>query len=630
MHFTRTLYKQIIRHVASVVAAGFLVLNISVYLIGARAIEQQVTAQESFIEQTVEYYPEAIKTPPVSSVVLGWEYKSLDGVLNFNKRFSNSWSMSRYDFATENANIAIIHKTVISAYTKELILINITWLVLTFFILLSSHVALFKPWKLLKQLEIWSDKVTKYQRFKFFIRNEEFALVNTIRHLYQGKLTAEKGGQKADHFIRSQTFVDKTTGLGNRLYFEHRLDAILQEDKVYGAVLLVQFGALDSIREKQGNHVADEFVIQFADIIKVYLDDTAQSVVSRISANDFAILLPFIDGNEVEKVALNILRMSQKIKLPEYVDTATLCHIGADMYGVEDNSFQILAEADMALRAAQLHGPSGWFMYDSGELPASEIKGSVRWRTALQDALDNNLFITFFQPIVDRNGNVLHNEVQTRMLDSKREFIGANVFLPMAKKCGMIQQIDKMQLEFVILQLVQDKLAPVAVKIHSDSWLDRSFCNWLIQFLKRHPDYTQYLILEISEFELFQFAKSLKSTLAAVKRYGVKFLIDQVGLYVVNTSYLDYIDADYVKLHQSIVNQIEERPENQLFIRSLQSVAADKQLELFVSGVESENEWQLVKRLGVTGMQGNYLKHPSQKLRKQQEKLTLDGDNLDL
>ena len=78
------------------------------------------------------------------------------------------------------------------------------------------------------------------------------------------------------------------------------------------------------------------------------------------------------------------------------------------------------------------------------------------------------------------------------------------------------------------------------------------------------------------------------------------------------------------------MNQIEERPENQLFIRSLQSVAADKQLELFVSGVESENEWQIVKRLGVTGMQGNYLKHPSQKLRKQQEKLTLDGDNLDL
>ena len=103
-------------------------------------------------------------------------------------------------------------------------------------------------------------------------------------------------------------------------------------------------------------------------------------------------------------------------------------------------------------------------------------------------------------------------------------------------------------------------------------------------------------------------------------------MVDQVGLYVVDTEYFNHIQIDYLKLHQSIVNHINNRPENQMFIRSLQGVANGKQLTLFAMGVESDAEIATLKRLGVVGMQGHYIKLPETKLSVANVLSRYDGD----
>jgi len=171
-----------------------------------------------------------------------------------------------------------------------------------------------------------------------------------------------------------------------------------------------------------------------------------------------------------------------------------------------------------------------------------------------------------------------------------------------------------------------DEVHPVSVNIHIDSWLNRDFCNWLVKYLKRNQHLANNIIFEVSEFELAHHAKKLSSIFAAVKRFNAKVMVDQVGLYVVDTEYLNHLQVDFLKLHQSIVNHINSRPENQMFIRSLQGVVNNKKLTLFAMGVESDEEIATLKRLGVIGMQGHYIKQPETKLLSASVLDQFDGD----
>ena len=631
IQFTRSIYKLLLKHFIELFVLVLFVLNMSLYFTGKNSLKKEVQAQFAYTALFQDLNKTLAEVPSLSEHILAIRILDDKGYSLATRRYKKSWQSRETSFPFQDKSIAITHRSVLSANIGVWFLINSALIVVFVIVMLLGHYGIYKHWRYLVQLELWAGRYSRNPKFKFYLKTKDYKLINAIRQLNKDRLEAKKGSQKADHYIRSQTFLDSSTSLGNRLYFEHRLESVLQQDdRVYGAVMLINYAALEEIKAQGNNNEMKELLLQFADILKVYVDDTAQSILSRVSATEFALLLPLADGNEIEKIALNILRMSQKIRLPEYVDQNSVCHIGVDMYDQENTSFQIMAEADMALRAAQLHGPSGWFMYDTGELPPSEIKGSVRWRTTIENALNRNLFNLNYQPVIDNKFYIHHHEVLVRMEDGKGEFISAKVFLPMAKKCGLIPEIDKKMLMLVNESIQQHGNSPISVNIHIDSWLNREFCNWLLKFLRENSQLSHLLIFEISEYELAKNAEKLTSIFAAIRRFKVKLMVDQVGLYVLETTYLDHVQLEYLKLHQSIVHRIHEIPENQMFIRSLQSVVAEKKLSVFAMGVESGSEISTLKRMGVDGLQGHYIKRPVAQALVANKEVEIDGDNLDL
>ncbi len=627
MQLTRVLYRGLIRAAVSIFIVLLVLANTSILWLGKISQQNQVESQFRYLEQSPDLFVETSEPKRLTDIVLAWRIEDEGGQVVTGNRFAHSWNMSETQYPYLDGSLIISHQSLLASELKHLVVVNLSLIFIALIGLGVTHQRMFKHWKVLIQLEAWASRFSRNEKFKFFLKTRDYHLVNSIRELNSMRLEAQKGGQKVDHFIRSNTFLDKTTGLGNRLYFEHRLESLLQqEDSPYGAVLIIQYKVLEELRESDGKEAMTDLLQHYAVILKEYLDDTSQSVVSRISATDFAILFPYIDEKEVERVALNILRMSQKVPTPSYVDNSATCHIGADIFDHQDSSFQIMAEADMALRAAQLHGPSGWFMYDSGQLPQSDIKGSVRWRSTIENAISKQKFALLYQAVVQHDMEIHHHEVLIRMADDRGELVSAKVFLPMARKCGLIPEVDKQVLILMADTLTKNQSNTVSVNIHIDSWLNREFGNWLIRFLKVNVDIADKIIFEVSEFELAKHAKKLSSIVAAVKRLKARVMVDQVGLYVVDTEYLNHVRVDFLKLHQSIVNHIAIRPENQMFVRSLQGALTSQELSIFAMGVESEQEVSVLNRLGIEGMQGHYIKEPEIELHATKGVSQFDGD----
>lgn len=437
---------------------------------------------------------------------------------------------------------------------------------------------------------------------------------------------AQKERGRFDKFIRSNTFLDAETHIGNRLFLTNRLDALSHNQSMlaHGVIYLLEMDDLDLLQQSQGEIAAKEFLNSTVNAISLLLQNQANSIFARRSHHQFAIVVPQISLIEAEKLASKLLKICLSQPLPEIDNRDNFFHLGCAYFTAGDNAAQLIEEADMALRAAQLQGNSNWFMYDKGAIDEEFTKGSVRWRSFLENALVQKRFFPFSQPVIDSDGNEHHKEIFTRSRDNQGALIRASLFIPMANKCGLMPQVERQIIERVLLLLSNEptievsnlpsnvKSAPqrYSINLSLDSLMSRAFTQWLKTTLLEYRHLTPRLIFEVAEDIVIQHQEKLLPKLDMIRKMGARLCVDHVGEQVVGTYYIRECHFDLIKVHRSIVRHIHMRPENQLFIRSLIGGLYRTEVQVCAEGVEVFEEWQTLKILGVSAAQGMYFSEP--------------------
>lgn len=269
----------------------------------------------------------------------------------------------------------------------------------------------------------------------------------------------------------------------------------------------------------------------------------------------------------------------------------------------------------MALRAAQLQGASGWFMYDKGAVDQEFAKGSVRWRSFLENALVNRNFVTFAQPVCEGDGSHHHHEIFTRVRDPMGSLVRATLFIPMAVKCGLMPQIERQVVERTLFELMSDTGTAkrhYSINLSVDSLTSRAFVRWLQTTLLEYRHLASRLVFEVTEDMVMKHRSQLEPKLNMLRKMGSRICVDHVGQQVVSTQYIRELGFNFIKLHRSVVRQIDLRPENQLFVRSLIGSLYRTDVQVFAEGVGSFEEWQTLQILGVSAGQGTYFGDPQQ------------------
>lgn len=437
---------------------------------------------------------------------------------------------------------------------------------------------------------------------------------------------AQKERGRFDKFIRSNTFLDAETRIGNRLFLNNRLDALSHNQAMlaHGVIYLLEMDDLDLLQQSQGEAVTKELLNSTVNAISQLLQTQANSIFARRSHNQFAIVVPQISLIEADQFASKLLKICLSQPLPDVENSDNFFHLGCAYFTAGDNAAQLIEEADMALRAAQLQGNSNWFMYDKGAIDEEFAKGSVRWRSFLENALVQRRFFPFSQPIIDSDGNEHHKEIFTRARDNQGALIRATLFIPMANKCGLMPQVERQIIERVLLLLSSElsdgvsnaqtvkKSAPqiYSINLSLDSLMSRAFTQWLKTTLLEYRHLTTRLIFEVSEDIVIQHQEKLQPKLDMIRKMGARLCVDHVGQQVVGTYYIRECHFDLIKLHRSIVRHIHLRPENQLFIRSLIGGLYRTEVQVCAEGVEVFEEWQTLQILGVGAAQGMYFSEP--------------------
>lgn len=407
-----------------------------------------------------------------------------------------------------------------------------------------------------------------------------------------------------DTFIRNNAFLDAQTGLGNRQFFDSRLEALLKESEGtdQGAILLLQIRELAKLDDETEQQ---RLLVAVANALLSGCRQHSDAIIARRNDADFAVLLPHATQVDTERLANRLMRHLKVVEWPIDMDAEQSLHMGVVHFSADQRSYQIMSEADMALRAAQMQGANTWFMYERDELPPSKARGSVRWRVMLEDAVRRNRFLLVSEPVLLTADNEIHHyEILARLRDNNGQLIPANVFLPMAARCGLLGTIDHMVVNqvFKLMKMESYSSSSCSINLNVETLLDEKSQHWLFMKLLEYRAFTDRLLIELPEFAVGMHQQELAPVLQKLKQFGIRITVDRVGQHVVDNKYMHQLPIDFLKLHASLTHNINSRLEHQVVIRSLS--ANGQQPQVFAQGVEQQHQWELLKMLGVYGGQG--------------------------
>lgn len=439
--------------------------------------------------------------------------------------------------------------------------------------------------------------------------------VNLVLNEYQN---SKRQQTDLSNRLRQHSFVDELTGLGNREYFDAELEIHLNQDvdSVHGAVVLFSFEPLLELQQEKRSDF-NALIQHVGDFFHRFVDEEDLCWVARRDQVDFALLTLEHAPDKVRRLCQQIVRDLERSVFDSTEFKNHFINVGVTFFSSGDKSYDVLASADMSLRHAQLEGENRVHMYTPKKLSRDVIKGGVRWRSFLQTILEKRKVTLFYQSQISHAApEQLRYEVLSRIED-KGKMIAASVFLPMANRCGLASDFDRLTIDKVLKEMAfSDQFVDVEISINvfSESLLNQEFVSWLVQRIGGLPELTHRIYFEVTESAVSRSLEKLKDPISKIAELGCHWCVEHVGSPSADLFYITDLPLSRLKLAQATVRNIDQHQDKELFVQSLITAAHQAGLEVWAEGIESEAEWLKLVELGVNGGQGFWFGSPQEQL----------------
>ncbi|MHB2092522.1 RNase E specificity factor CsrD [Pantoea dispersa] len=492
------------------------------------------------------------------------------------------------------------------AYT---LIILLTVVAIMSALLVMTHRWLNRRWQHMERLEARAERILAGERAP---RSDTIAewppKASRAIDLLLGDLQ-EAGEQRLriDTLIRTFAAQDSRTGLNNRLFFDNQLATLLEDQEdvgTHGVVMMVRLPDLDTLHETLGPTLVDEYLFDLVNMLSTFVLRYPGALLARYFRSDFAVLLPHRTLKEANSIADQLINAVDSLPPMRMVDRDDLIHIGISAWRSGESVSQVMENVELATRRAALQGGNNWSVGEGNTLEMG--RGSVRWRTLLENTVNRGGPRLYQKPAVLLDGKVHHREMLARVFDGDKEVVSAE-FMPLVLQLGMADSWDR---QLVMRIAALSEVWPdetMALPVNIDSLLQRPFQRWLQKLLLQcSKSQRKRFLFELAEADVCQHINRLVPVFRMLTAFGCRIAVDQAGLTVVSSAYIKQFPIELIKLDPGLIRNIERRTENQLFVQSLLEVCKSTPTKVFAAGVRTRAEWQTLAGLGVAGGQGDF------------------------
>lgn len=417
---------------------------------------------------------------------------------------------------------------------------------------------------------------------------------------------------------------DSLTGLINRSQFEHELKSLYISssfDKQQHTFCYIDLDLFKVVNDLYGHDAGDSLICAISKIIKnhIHYNDT----LARLGGDEFGLIIKHCNLERSEQIA-NLIReciRSFRLKIENDVFGVSVS-IGIVLINSETkNISDLMKQADIACFAAKRAGRDRIQIYRNDDKQITLEHDDMIWFNRINNALDNNQFCLFFQPIIALMSTELSKlppacEILLRMKNENGEVILPGEFLPPAIRYGLASRIDRWVICSVFDYLDNhiefiDKYSIITINLSGQSLGNKELLDFLSSRLAsiKYPKNT--LCFEITETEAIEnIAMAIEFITTLKDKFGCLFALDDFGSGFSSFQYIRELPVDIVKIDGSFVKDMDKDPFSKILVKALNDISQVCNKITVAEWVENKNTLDEIQALGVNYAQGNYLAKP--------------------
>lgn len=409
---------------------------------------------------------------------------------------------------------------------------------------------------------------------------------------------------------RADQMTDVLTGIGNRNYFEYYFQHHISEQ--FRALYVVAYIAFDieKVKNFYGEAKAEEQLRFAANELSEYIGDN--DFTGRVGDAGFAVAHICSGEENVKQWISSILLRLNKYCIKFGIDYCPYFSAGVYMMKSSDRSCTtVLYNAQQGYRhAIEQNVP---FVISNAKMLREEQERKILLNS-LNDAVNKRQFQLFLQCIVDgQTGMVCGAEALSRWDHPKQGLLRPGNYIELLEKEGKISELDYYMFEETCCRLQNwgNKGLPLYISCNFArvTICREDFIEQIEAIIKKYYFDHRRLILELTEDTLETNKSTTFHNIARCQKMGFRIALDDVGSGYTSFSDLRDYMIDIVKIDRSILSSAVNEKGIAL-LQGMISFVHNLGIEVLCEGVETEQQFEMLRNMGCDYMQGYYFYRP--------------------
>lgn len=407
---------------------------------------------------------------------------------------------------------------------------------------------------------------------------------------------------------------DELTGLANRSQFYDRMHQALAQARLQGeelALLIFDIDRFKAYNNSLGHHAGDQVLKQVAERLSKILPDAA--ILARTGGNEFAVLF----HAQESRALMAAEYLQQQLHQPFYLDNQELrltLSMGISCYPQHTHELQVLInQADQARLRCKTLGGNRIQVYNE-EIRQNSLE-QLKLEQDLRKALERREIQVYFQPKLElSSGKIIAAEALARWHHPEQGNIPPSVFVPLAERTGLINQLGTLVLDISCAQAAlwhqQGHSIQVAVNIAAQQVEGGQLVVQVDQFLEQYKLPARLLELELTESTLMEDAEASITEMQRLRARGVSLAIDDFGTGYSSLSYLQRFPLNVLKIDRSFLISENGHQNQGTLTRAIIALGHGLGMKVVAEGVEEQEQLDELKQLGCDYAQGYIISRP--------------------
>ena len=341
-----------------------------------------------------------------------------------------------------------------------------------------------------------------------------------------------------------------------------------------------------------------------------------RAIVGRFGADEFAVLFPNVASeDEIAGLAERVKRTVEEPFLIGGRDLFLKAAIGVAWHPVHGRDAKSVVRcAEAALHRSMRSVDTAITYYHN------EMRYRARYKfdleAELRAAIDSGQITAHYQPQqCTRTGDLAGVEALARWIRPDGSVVPPSDFIPLSEEMGISDVLFESIMRAVCNDVARwrergDWEVPVSVNLSAHQLRNRDLVSLIKGILTSTQVDKSLINLELTETVLLEDLSIAQPVVDDLASYGVGIHIDDFGTGYSSLNYLAQLPVQTIKIDQAFIGQLTDPDANTKVVEAIIALGKAMDLEVVAEGVETDQQYAMVRRLGCDLVQGYFIARP--------------------